>query len=50
MPCLMPNIGQGFDGGVVGAYCLARVADDLQALALFRLGEQRLVDVMLEAE
>lgn len=36
------------EGGQVEAFGFGPAADDLQTLALFRLGEQRLVDVMLD--
>lgn len=36
------------DGGMVDAFGFGPAADDLQAVALFRLGEQKLIDVMLE--
>ena len=34
--------------GEVSAFGFGPVADDLQALALFRLGEQKLIDVLLD--
>lgn len=36
--------------GEVSAFGFGPVADDLQALALFRLGEQKLIDVLLKGE
>jgi len=36
------------EAGEVKAFGFGPTADDLQALALFRLGEQKLIDVLLD--
>lgn len=36
------------ESGSVEAFGFGPIADDLQSLALFRLGEQKLIDVLLE--
>lgn len=36
--------------GRVEAYGFGPKAEDMQSLALFRLGEQKLIDVMLSSE
>lgn len=38
------------ESGEVKAFGFGPVADDLQSLALFRLGEQKLIDVLLDPE
>ncbi|KAA6179162.1 hypothetical protein F3K50_03395 [Pseudomonas marginalis] len=38
------------DAGEVKAFGFGPSADDLQTLALFRLGEQKLIDVLLDTE
>ena len=38
------------DSGAVEVFGFDPVADDLQALGLFRLGEQKLIEVLLDAD
>lgn len=43
-----PGLAMRSATGQVAVFGLGPVADDLQALALFRLGKQKLIDVLLD--
>jgi len=45
-PCAIDVLALRSSSGTVEAFAFGPAADDLQALALFRLGEQKLVDVL----
>lgn len=47
-PCDVGVLAMRADNGRVEVCGFGPVADDLQALALFRLGEQKLIDVLLD--
>lgn len=49
-PCSIGTLAMRSPEGQVEVFGLGPVADDLQALALFRLAEQRLIDVLLDCE
>ncbi|MCO8161063.1 hypothetical protein NJC38_02715 [Pseudomonas sp. 21LCFQ010] len=49
-PCAIGVLALRSPNGRVEAFACGPAADDLQALALFRLGEQRLVDVLLDID
>lgn len=49
-PCSVGVLALRSGSGRVEAYGFGPMADDLQSLALFRLGEQKLIDVLLDAE
>lgn len=46
-PCAIGVLAQRSPNGRVEAFAFGPVADDLQALVLFRLGERKLVDVLI---
>lgn len=47
-PCAIGVLAMRSSAGSVDTFAFGPAADDLQALALFRLAEQRLIDVLLE--
>ena len=47
-PCNIGTLAMRSPEGQVEIFGFGPVADDLQALALFRLAEQKLIDVLLE--
>lgn len=47
-PCSIGVMAMRTAEGQVDVFGFGPVADDLQALALFRLAEQKLIDVLLE--
>ena len=47
-PCSVGALAMRSPAGKVVAYGFGPQADDMQSLALFRLGEQKLIDVLLE--
>lgn len=47
-PCLVGVLAMRSGGGRITAFGFGPMADDMQSLALFRLGEQKLINVMLE--
>ncbi|MEC4022178.1 hypothetical protein VSO52_05175 [Pseudomonas fulva] len=47
-PCSIGTLAMRSPEGQVEIFGFGPVADDLQALALFRLAEQKLIDVLLE--
>lgn len=47
-PCSIGILAMRSPDGQVEVFGFGPVADDLQALALFRLAEQKLIDVLLE--
>ncbi|MDU8454827.1 hypothetical protein [Pseudomonas syringae group sp. J254-4] len=49
-PCAIGVLALRSPSGRVEAFGFGPAADDLQALALFRLGEQKLIDVLLNAD
>lgn len=48
-PCAIGVLALRSPNGRVEAFAFGPAADDLQALALFRLGERKLVDALLES-
>ncbi|WP_223535669.1 hypothetical protein [Pseudomonas sp. GL-B-16] len=48
-PCKVGVLAVMTESGEVKAFGFGPAADDLQSLALFRLGEQKLIDVLLES-
>ena len=49
-PCAIGVLALRSPSGTVEAFAFGPAADDLQALALFRLGERKLVDVLLDID
>lgn len=49
-PCSTGVLAMRSGSGRVAAFGFGPMADDMQSLALFRLGEQKLIDVLLDAE
>lgn len=47
-PCSIGTLAMRSAGGKLEVFGFGPMADDLQALALFRLAEQKLIDVLLE--
>lgn len=47
-PCAIGAVALRSPAGKVTAFGIGPAADDLQALALFRLAEQKLIDVLLD--
>ncbi|MFK3815097.1 hypothetical protein ACI2KG_00555 [Pseudomonas sp. NPDC089407] len=47
-PCAIGAVALRSPAGKVTAFGIGPAADDLQALALFRLAEQQLIDVLLD--
>jgi hypothetical protein len=48
--CKVGVLAMMTEGGEVKAFGFGPVADDLQSLALFRQGEQKLIDVLIGQE
>ena len=48
-PCATGVLSMRSDDGQVTVYGFGPKADDLQSLAMFRLGEQKLIDVLLDS-
>jgi len=48
-PCAIGAVALRSPAGKVTAFGIGPAADDLQALALFRLAEQQLIEVLLDA-
>ena len=48
--CKVCVLAMLMDGGEVKAFGFGPSVDDLQAIALYRLGEQKLIDVLLEVD
>lgn len=49
-PCTAGVLSMRSDDGRVTVYGFGPKADDLQSLAMFRLGEQKLIDVLLDSQ
>ncbi len=47
-PCSAGVLAMRSEAGIVDAYGFGMKSDDMQSLALFRLGEQKLIDVILK--
>lgn len=47
-PCAVGVLAMRSGSGRVMAFGFGPMADDMQSLALFRLGEQKLIDVLLD--
>lgn len=48
--CSVGVIGMRTERGQIDVFGFGPMADDMQSLALFRLGEQKLIDVLLDID